>query len=154
MVLYRDLCQLLAGHVVLVHVVLCDHRVQARERCAHEAFPLTIGSPGQRIGALVRADIGHLLDAGGDNDVFHPARDRDNSLAERKASRCARRLDTSRGDVPGCEAGVVGDQGADVFLPDEPACTHVPDVHRVDLLARELGIFKGERPCLDKDVTE
>src|SRR5208283_5281715 len=85
---------------------------------------------------------------------LRPACDRDNRLPERKPSRCTCRLDTGRGDVPGRHAGVVGNQGTDVLLPDKPACAHVPDIHRIDLLARELCVLEGKCPCLDKDITE
>ena len=46
LVLDRHLRQLLAGHVVLVHVVGCDHRVEAGERCTDKSFPFAVRRTG------------------------------------------------------------------------------------------------------------
>ena len=154
MVLHGHLCQLFAGHLVLVHVVGRDHRVQAGECRADKPFPLAVCCAGEGIGACAGLDIGHLLDARCDNDIFHAACNRDDGLPEGKTARCTGRLDPGRGDVAGCHARVVRDEGTDVFLLDEPAGTHVADIHCIDLLARELGILKGKGTCLDKEVAE
>ena len=56
--------------------------------------------------------------------------------------------------MPGRHARIVCDQGTDVLLLDEPAGTHVADIHRVDLLTRELCILKSKRPGLHEEIAE
>ncbi len=154
-VLDRHGGKLLSGRAVAVHVQPGDHRVQRGERGAHEAFPFPVGRRGQRVYGDARLDVGHLLDARGDDDVVVARGHRHDGGAERQAARGTGGLDAGRRDVLLLgQADEVGDERASVLLVDEHAAAHVAHVHGLDLLAAQLRVLDGLDACLDHDVTE
>src|SRR5665647_57157 len=152
MVFYRNLCKLLTCQGIAVHVIRCYHRVKPGKRCTYKPLPFTVSCTGKGIGTCSGLYIGHFLDSCSDHNIFHTACYCNHGLTEGKTTGGTCSLDPGRGDMVGCQPGIISDKCTDMLLLDEPSCAHVADIHRIDLFTGKLCILKCKRACFNKEL--
>ncbi len=92
-VLDRHRGELLDGGAVALHVDPRHHRVETREGDAVEALPLLVGGGAEGVGGVGAVDVGHLLDAGDEDDVRETRGDLGKAGAQGEPAGGAGRLD-------------------------------------------------------------